>query len=59
VDDAALVEHAAGSVDFFTNPWEAECGIITTCSIKAVGCTDAYTGDKLTIDAASGKIESL
>ena len=58
MDNAALVEHATGFVDFFTNTFVAECGIITACSIKTVGCSAAYTGDKLTIDTTSGKIES-
>jgi hypothetical protein len=58
VDSDTLVEQAPGSAGFFTNPFEAECGIITTCVIKAQGCSAAYTGDKFTIDATSGKVES-
>jgi len=59
VDSADKVTHAASSATFFTNPFEAECGIITACSIKLVGCSAPYTGDKLFIDAASGKVESI
>jgi len=58
VDNAALVEQAAGSASFFTNPFNGECGVITACSIKAAGCTDAYTGDKLSITSNTGKVES-
>jgi hypothetical protein len=58
VDSTALVTQGTSSAAFFTNPFKAECGVITTCVIKAQGCSAAYTGDKLTIDATSGKVES-
>jgi hypothetical protein len=58
VDSATLVPQAALSATFFTNPFLVECGVITTCVIKTQGCSAPYTGDKLTIDATTGKVES-
>jgi hypothetical protein len=34
------------------------CGDINSCSIKAAGCTDAYTNANIVIDAVTGKIDA-
>jgi hypothetical protein len=56
-DDSLDVEATTSAV-FFTNPYMFLCDAIISCSIKAAGCSTAYTNGNLVIDAASGKIEA-
>ena len=47
---------AAGSADWFTNPFLGECGVITACTIKVAGCASDYAGSNLVIDASTGEV---
>jgi len=40
-DVATKKKVADGWADFFTNPYVAQCGPITTCTLHAKGCTVA------------------
>ena len=54
--DATLLTKAANSAVFFTNPFEAHCGLINSCSLKLAGCSTDYTDTNLVIDATTGAI---
>lgn len=49
-------EVASSNAVFFTNPYVAQCGPITSCKLYNSGCSTAYNGMDLYIDEITGKI---
>ena len=55
---ATLDVVAATSANFFTNADSATCGSLSTCVIKASGCSGTYSAGNLVINASTGKLEA-
>jgi len=51
-----LVEKSSGFANWFTNTHVTLCGAITSCEIKASGCSSAYTAGNLAITANTGAV---
>jgi hypothetical protein len=43
-------------LDFFTNPYADDCGLITSGSLYNEGCTEPYTTGNLEMDSSTGYI---
>jgi len=48
-----------GWAEFFTNNYPTDCGGVKTCEIMNDGCLTAYSGNKLTMVAATGVINAV
>jgi len=53
---SSLVVKASGFSDWFTNTHSTLCGAITSCEIKATGCSNSYDLGNLAITANTGAI---
>lgn len=53
-----LLPASTGWNTFFTNPYEAECGPITSCMLKKKTCDFVYQGENLTIEPETGIIKA-
>jgi len=49
---STLIEKSSGFANWFTNTHVTLCGAITSCEIKAAGCSASYTAANLVIDNA-------
>jgi len=58
VNTASTITVASSYWSFFTNPFAADCGVITISSLWTVGAVNPYTGGNLIIDPSTGEIKA-
>jgi hypothetical protein len=54
VSSSSWLTVASSSSVFFTNPFSASCGAITSCSLFDVDCSTGFTGTHLKITPLTG-----
>jgi len=53
-----LVPASTGWATFFTNPYEAECGPITSCMLKKKACAFVYQGENVIVEPETGIVKA-